>query len=73
MTVQDRALSSSDLVLHDLFAAQTDVRVTSCFDKGGTYRWHVMFETAQESVEEQVRRFVEQITATDPRESAKSR
>ncbi|WP_153449346.1 hypothetical protein [Streptomyces smaragdinus] len=45
--------------------------VTSQFDEGGTYRWHVMSVTAQEPVEEQVGRFVEQITATDPRESAK--
>lgn len=45
--------------------------VTSQFDEGGTYRWHVMSVTAQEPVEEQVRRFVEQITATDPSESAK--
>ncbi|MEU6214337.1 hypothetical protein ABZ891_31130 [Streptomyces sp. NPDC047023] len=44
--------------------------VTSPFDEGGTYRWHVMTVTAQEPVEEQVRRFVARITATDPRESA---
>ncbi len=44
--------------------------VTGQFDESGTYRWHVMSVSAQEPVEEQVRRFVEQITATDPRESA---
>lgn len=44
---------------------------TGQFDEGGTYRWHVMSVTAQEPVDEQVRRFVEHITATDPRESAK--
>lgn len=43
---------------------------TGQFKEGGTYRWHAMSVTAQEPVEEQVRRFVEQITATDPRESA---
>ncbi|MEU6210921.1 hypothetical protein ABZ891_13545 [Streptomyces sp. NPDC047023] len=46
--------------------------VTSPFGGGGAHRCHVMTVTAQESVEEQVRRFLEQITATDPRESAES-
>ncbi|WP_327380729.1 hypothetical protein [Streptomyces sp. NBC_01207] len=45
--------------------------VTGRLDEGGTYRRHVMSVSAQEPVEEQVRRFIEQITATDPRESAK--
>ncbi|WCD90913.1 hypothetical protein KPP03845_107342 [Streptomyces xanthophaeus] len=35
------------------------------------FRWHKMPVSALEPVEEQVRRFVEQITATDPRKSAK--
>lgn len=45
--------------------------VTGRLDEGGTYRRHVMSVSSQEPVEEQVRRFIEQITATDPRESAK--
>ncbi|MFE9953314.1 hypothetical protein ACFYRJ_38600 [Streptomyces sp. NPDC005531] len=36
------------------------------------FRWHAMPVSAHEPVEDQVRRFVEQITATDPRESAES-
>lgn len=44
--------------------------VTGRFDEGGTYRWHALHVSAEEPVEEQVQRFVEQIMATDPRESA---
>ncbi|WP_244375387.1 hypothetical protein [Streptomyces ficellus] len=35
------------------------------------YRWYVMPVSVQEPVEDQVLRFVERITATDPRENAK--
>ncbi|MFB6575994.1 hypothetical protein ACFCYC_00915 [Streptomyces sp. NPDC056402] len=49
--------------------------VTGQFGEGGAYRWHIMSVSVsvsvQEPVEKQVRRFVEQITATDPRGSAK--
>ncbi|WP_177181904.1 hypothetical protein [Streptomyces sp. TLI_105] len=44
--------------------------VAGQFEGSGTFHCRVMSVSAQESVEEQVRRFVEQITATDPRESA---
>ncbi|MER7174740.1 hypothetical protein [Streptomyces mesophilus] len=44
--------------------------VTGGFGPGGVMRWHVMPVSAQKPVEDQVRRFIEQITATDPRESA---
>ncbi|MFE4519056.1 hypothetical protein ACFRMQ_33270 [Kitasatospora sp. NPDC056783] len=44
--------------------------LTGRSDEGGAYRWHVMPVTEREPVDEQVRRFVERITATDPRESA---
>ncbi|MFG3041498.1 hypothetical protein ACGFYZ_31800 [Streptomyces sp. NPDC048330] len=43
--------------------------VTGSFDSG-TPRRHLMPVSPQEPVAAQVRRFVEQITATDPRESA---
>ncbi|MFE1873590.1 hypothetical protein ACFW9N_22310 [Streptomyces sp. NPDC059496] len=44
--------------------------VTDGFGPGGVFRWHVMPVSMQEPIGDQVRRFVERITATDPRESA---
>ncbi|MGH4033561.1 hypothetical protein ACQB60_32045 [Actinomycetota bacterium Odt1-20B] len=45
--------------------------VTGGFGSGGEFRWYVMPVSLQEPVEEQVRRFVDEITTADPRESAK--
>ncbi|TLQ44621.1 hypothetical protein [Streptomyces marianii] len=45
--------------------------VTDGFGPGKGLRWYAMPVSMQEPVGDQVRRFVERITATDPRESAK--
>lgn len=44
--------------------------VTDGFGPGGVQRWHVLPVSAQEPVQDQVRRFVERIATTDPRENA---